>query len=177
MTPFNFFVLFFKRHPLIWVQRSKSMVENFKEQIQVGLKILSSLQSKLLFSPSFITYSSNYLQRKTIQTSVDLKKQTSAMACKGPSIEKQACGNKHSSSRKKKLSRTPANLELSRKDQQYFNFTAAFQALTVGYVKVRQTPQLSSNYQLRPFLSTLHLPVLSHGKQQLDRALLELYLR
>lgn len=101
MTPFNFFVLFFKRHPLIWVQRSKSMVENFKEQIRVGLTILSSLQSKLLLSPSFITYSSNYLQRKTIHTSVDLKKQTSAMACKGPSIEKQACGNKHSSSRKK----------------------------------------------------------------------------
>lgn len=115
------------------------MAENFKEQIQVGLTILSPLQSKLLLSPNFITYSSNYLQRKTIQTSVDLKKKTSAMACKGPFIEKQACGNKlkHSSSRKKKLSHKPANLELSIKDQQYFNFTAAFQALTVGYVKVR----------------------------------------
>lgn len=45
----------------------------------------------------------------------------------------------------------PTNLELSRKEQQYFNFTTVFQALTVWYVKVRQTPQLSSNYQLGLF--------------------------
>lgn len=69
MMPFNFAVLFFRCHPLIWVQGSKSMVENLKEQIQVGLTILSPLQSKLLLFPSF-----NYLQRQTFQTSVDLKK-------------------------------------------------------------------------------------------------------
>lgn len=50
------------------------MVENLKEQIQVGLTILSPLQSKSLSSPSFTTYSSKYLQRQTFQTSVDLKK-------------------------------------------------------------------------------------------------------
>lgn len=72
MTAFDFSVLFFKCHPLIWVQGSKSMVENLKEWIQVGLTIRSLLQSKWLLSPSFITYSFNYLQRQTFQTSVDL---------------------------------------------------------------------------------------------------------
>lgn len=165
MTPFNFSVLFFERHPLIWIQGSKSMVENVKEQIQVGLTVLSPLQSKLLLSPSFITYSSNYLQENYSDFSGSKKKKTktSAVACKGPFIEKQACGNKlkYSSSRNKKLFLKPENLVLSRKYQQYFNFIAAFQALTVGYVKVRQTLQLSSNYPLG-FFSTLHLLVLSH---------------
>lgn len=49
------------------------MVENLKKWIQVGLTILSPLQSKLFLSPSFITYSSNYVQRQILQTSVDLK--------------------------------------------------------------------------------------------------------
>lgn len=86
------------------------------------------------------------------------------MACKGPFTEKQACGNKHSSSRKKKLSHKPANLELLRKDQQYFNFTAAFQAycwVCQGQADATALQQLP----IRPFLSTLHLLVLSHGKQ------------
>lgn len=92
--------------------------------------------------------------------------QNSAVARKGPFIEKQACGNKlmHSNNMRRKLSfiLKTANLELSGKRSAMFqlhcSFSSAYCWVCHGKADITALQQLP----IRPFFSTLHLLVLSY---------------